>query len=423
MSQNLPLDASTNLAVSGLAVQLRVLSGLHAGAAVLLEASHSPSLTLGPSPDHDVVLRDAPGQAELVWRESTWWWCEPGFEQALPMDGAWTWGPVHFSLASPQAPWRMPQAWLFERLPVADALDDEASAVNQVASPALSDLPDANDPQDPVSKAVPGEGSRRHDLGQVPARAPASLGQRLGVALLALLGASVALVWWMSTWDAGSTTRATGAAAVSPQVAAANTVMDVTRLMDVLQSKGYSDFVRVKVHEDGRPILLGVVADDDALDQLLAEVSQVTRRIVLNVITDSEFKLRVQGLQVTAPAGVKLNAQPVGLLALQLGKEGASTESDVLAWANAELPEAVHVYMAGSETARSKAILAEHPQARTAAGPRIKAILGGSNPYVLLATGEKWLPGGVAQGWTLLSIEADELLLQNAKGEQLSSPR
>ena len=425
MSQSLSLDNPSDLVPSGSVLQLRVVAGLHAGAAVLLDESHATTLTLGSGPGHDVVLRDAPGSAELVSRESMWWWCEPGFERLLPADCSWKWGAVHFSMTQQVAPWRTPLAWFFERLPVVDALDDEASAVNQVAPTTSSKMPDVNDSEDPVFKAVPGESAVEHgrDFASKMRDPTVSKGPGWVGALLGLLCASVALVWWLSVSDDAGSVVPPLVVPVASQGTPTNTVEDVARLIDVLHNKGYSDTVRVKVRDDGRPILLGVVADDDALDQLLAVVSQVTRRIVLNVMTEPEFKLRVQALQATAPPGTKLSALPIGLLEVQLSNAATTGWPNVQAWIDAELPEAVHVYAAGLNVGSSKEALAHKIMPQLKAGPEIKAILGGVNPYVLLANGEKWLPGGISQGWTLLAIDADALVLQNSKGESLRSPR
>jgi hypothetical protein len=169
--------------------------------------------------------------------------------------------------------------------------------------------------------------------------------------------------------------------------------------------------------------LLGVVADDDALDQLLSVVAKVTRRIVLDVITDPEFKLRVQALQKTAAPGVQLNPLPIGLLEVQYKSDGASDWSAIQDWLRTELPEAVLVYAAEQKTVSSKEPAAPKTVTQVKVGPEIKAVLGGTNPYVILDNGEKWLPGGINQGWTLLSVDADALVLQNSKGESLRSPR
>ncbi len=422
MSESLSLDMPTDPLASGSAVQLRVLAGLHAGASVLLDVSHTQKLTLGPGPEHDVVLRDAPGNAQLVCRESVWWWCEPEFERPLPVGSSWKWGGVHFSMLPQRAPWEMPLNWLFERLPLVDALDDDVLPADPVAASSQPSLHDVNDPQEPVFSAVPVGAVAGYGIAQEEHVSSVGKGRRLTVPLLVLLGVGVALVWWWSARSAGPVLPAP-VAALTPQVTATNTVDDVALLSKVVREEGFSDTVRVKTREDGRPILLGVVADDDALDQLLSVVAKVTRRIVLDVITDPEFKLRVQALQKTAAPGVQLIPLPIGLLEVQYKSDGASDWSAIQDWLRTELPEAVLVYAAEQKTVSSKEPAAPKTVTQVKVGPEIKAVLGGTNPYVILDNGEKWLPGGINQGWTLLSVDADALVLQNSKGESLRSPR
>ena len=424
MSDSLTLKIHSDPIPTDSAVQLRVVAGLHAGASVFLDMSITQKLTLGPGPEHDVVLRDAPGSAQLVCRESVWWWCEPEFERHLLVDSSWKWGSVHFSMLKQLAPWEIPSNWLFERMTVVDTFDDELSPEDQVLSSTQPDVQDMNDPQGPVFTAIPLGESVGYGLAQEVHMSSVSRSRRLTINVLLLIGVGVALVWWLSSRKAGPVVPVpVPVAALTPQTTFSNTADDLALLSHVVKERGFDDTVRVKMSQDGRPILLGVVADDDALDLLLSFVAKVTRRIVLNVITEPEFKLRVQALQKTAAPGIQLNPLPIGLLEVQQKSDIAPEWSDIQDWLRTELPEAVLVYLAEPKTVSSNTPLVSRTITQVKAGPKIKAVLGGDNPYVLLVNGEKWLPGGIYQGWNLLSVDADALVLQNSKGESLRLPR
>lgn len=422
MSESLFLDLPSDPILSGSAVQLRVVAGQHAGASVFLDITLTQNLTLGPGPDHDVVLRDAPSSAQLVCRESVWWWCEPEFERPLSVDSSWKWGSVHFSMSQQLAPWETPSDWLFERLPVLGAWEGDLRPKDQVVVATQPSVGEVNDSQEPVFSAVPVGEVVGYGIAQEEHMSSVPRGRWLTVPVLVLIGVGVALVWWLSAINIGPVVPAP-VVALTPQATTINMVDDVARLRSVVKETGFGDTVRVKTREDGRPILLGVVADDEALDQLLSVVAKVTRRIVLDVITEPEFKLRVQALQNTAAPGVQLNPLPIGLLEVQLKSDSASDWSDIQVWLRSELPEAVVVYAAEQKRVSSKEPLAPKSVTQVKGGPEIKAVLGGTNPYVLLDNGDKWLPGGINQGWTLLSVDADALVLQNSKGESLRSPR
>jgi hypothetical protein len=55
--------------------------------------------------------------------------------------------------------------------------------------------------------------------------------------------------------------------------------------------------------------------------------------------------------------------------------------------------------------------------------PDIRIVVSGAQPYVVLGSGEKWLPGGRVGGWYLTAIEARTLVLEDVRGRRVSSPR
>jgi hypothetical protein len=225
-------------------------------------------------------------------------------------------------------------------------------------------------------------------------------------------------------------------------------VADPSAVNAALASAGLDRRVRVIPLSDGRVRLSGVVADDDELDRAIAAVRRSTSRIVQGILTQREFAVRLAELQVEAPQPVSLRAAPVGRVLLLDAERPGLDIARLKSWLAQVLPEAQEVELAQAKrlaeaialpgAAPLAAVPPPPPPPVAAIGalpavppdqpplpdlPEIRLVMGGSNPYVVLASGEKWLPGGRIGGWYLTSIEAQALILEDGLGRQLRSPR
>jgi hypothetical protein len=438
-------------------LELRIASGVHAGARIALPPAPeagTATLSIGPGLDHDVVLSDAPGSARLQFEEGNWRWAEQDFRAALTPGSAWKWGEVQFGLAAAGSDWSLPGALLFDRsvpraAPTQDAVPSGAS---DTAAPAAS--PDAGDERAMGLKQTSDESGgepgqfRDSEASRDPVRAPA---RRTG--LIAILATLVLVV-------AGALFAAfVGRKPAEPAVArpstpepAAPSNADPSAVMAALTGAGLDRHVRLIPLADGRIRLSGVVGDDDELDRAIAAVRRVTSRIVQGILTQREFAARVAALQLEAPQPVTLRAVPVGRVHLVDPERKGIDVRAVESWLARVLPEALAIEVpraaplaetparmegqAGGGAAFATAPAAAVPVAAIATLPAvpsdqpplpgipdIRLVMGGSNPYVVLGSGEKWLPGGRVGGWYLTSIESKALILEDTLGRQIRSPR
>lgn len=429
-----------------LVIQLRVLSGLHEGA-VLAWRSDQSRLQLGPSGGVDVLLRDAPGLAELVCDQGAWSWQEPGFDQPLQIGQSWRWGPLVLSLASASQPWpeEMP-ALAFDRQPgrapevapepVIEAAD-AAGAVSEAASePASQEAPAGDEPNSgPIDSPVAqGKTTRGSRMGA----------GRLAVVLALALVLILALLWGL----AGQTKPAHETAA--PAASEPIVPVDLAQVKKALLDLGLASQVRSELRADGRLLLTGVVADDEQLEALMRAITPITRRVSPRVITQAEFVARARALQPNLPEGIEASPQEGGQLLL-LAKQQEVDWVLARQLVDSELPEAVSVDHrspvppAPVQTARPAAPVAPatplgspNPPAAPAtvatsaapppeppfpALPAVSAVMGGPRPYLLLATGDKWLPGGKIGGVVLQSIQDDAVVFDDGQGRTLRKPR
>ena len=430
-----------------LVIQLRVLAGLHEGA-VLAWRSDQSRLQLGPSGQVDVLLRDAPGLAELICDQGAWSWQEPGFDQPLQVGQSWRWGTLVLSLASASQPWpeEMP-ALAFDRQPgrapevapepvieVADA----AGAVSEAAEPASQEAPAGDEPNsEPIDPPVArGKTTRSSRM------AAGRLAVVLGLALVLIL----AVLWGL----AGQTKPAHEMAA--PPVSEPILPVDLAQVKKALLDLGLASQVRPELRADGRLLLTGVVADDEQLEALMRAITPITRRVSPRVITQAEFVARARALQPNLPEGIEASPQEGGQLLL-LAKQQEVDWVLARQLVDSELPEAVSVDHrsptppAPVQTARPAAPAAPAtplgrptPPAAEAtvaapaappppaeppfpALPAVSTVMGGPRPYLLLASGDKWLPGGKIGGVVLQSIQDDAVVFDDGQGRTLRKPR
>jgi hypothetical protein len=189
---------------------------------------------------------------------------------------------------------------------------------------------------------------------------------------------------------------------------------------------------------------------------MIAAVRRVTRRLVQGVLTQREFAQRVADLQRETPQSVLMRPAPIGRVLLVDAESARLDLAAFKAWLAKALPEALEVsvverarlaeiegmpFTAGAAQAAgapSAAFIPPPPAPVTAIPvlpdvpaeepplpelPDIRIVVSGAQPYVVLGSGEKWLPGGRVGGWYLTAIEARTLVLEDVRGRRVSSPR
>jgi hypothetical protein len=148
------------------------------------------------------------------------------------------------------------------------------------------------------------------------------------------------------------------------------------------------------------------------------------------VITQAEFVSRVNTLQNNLPEGIHASAQDNGQLLLE-------APNDQVDWALArqlvegEIPEVALVQQLARgaqplpQPGGELELTADAPRRDAAfpAIPRIAAVMGGARPYLMLDQGQKWLPGGKIGGLTLLAVEDQSLVFEDAQGRTWRRPR
>jgi type III secretion protein D len=432
-------------------LQLRVLAGLHEGAGVALA---DPGLALAAGGDADVLLRDAPAQARLVLNDGVWTWREAGFEQALQSGQAWRWGTVVLALAAADQPW--PDALpplVFDRQSFQPpVLPDEAPAPEASAQPGDAHPAAASGEASPPLPADAAESGAPDQ--QPPARAAARPWRWLLLALLGIvliMGVLAALLL-----SAGGPVPQPVAAVQS----ASSGPVNLARIDRTIAELGLQGSVKARVREDGRLMLRGVVADNEALEALIVAVARETRRYTPLLLTQAEFEARARALQPNLPAGIEASPEPGGLLVL-LGKRDDVDWVLARQLVDSELPEVVTVdhrpvvtpqavseWREARQALRQAAATAKPPQPPVAASageaavatvapvqplvaapvpmpplPVIHAVVGGPRPYLVLADGSKWLPGGKINALILVSIDNEQIVLEDAQGRTFKKPR
>lgn len=383
-------------------LELRIVAGLHAGAVVVLPPDGT-SLTLGADDDNDVLLRDAGfATAHLVHDDGGWVFeCNaqrivlaPGDALSLP--------PLAIALIAPDQPWR-DEALRWVAAPTREEPVMEAELPTVGMDPAIVTAHDEED-------AGIATDERPAPATRAPQRARGTYALA-GVATLAVL---------IATGIAVLLPAEEPPAPPAPVVAAA---VDPRSVEEVVRAAGYAEQVRVLARPDGRVLLRGVVADEEAQEALLKTVSTVTRRVVLNLMTQAEFAQRVRAVTPLLPDGVSAEPAARGIVALS----GLVNAEDDIALArgtmSSEVPEANGVDTTALTVRKPEPVVTTPRPPATPKLPRLVAVQGGANSYVLLASGERLLPGASINGYRLTTIEDTAIVVEDRGGRRYRIPR
>ena len=441
-------------------LQLRILSGMHAGACAPLQGD---VYMLGALDDCDFVLSDAgvqPHHARLSRLDDGWqldWVAEEGAEPVLaPMrlqsGKAVPMGPIVVAVDDAQAPW--PTLEQLVLVPHAPALEAQLPAPAQPAA--------------------------------APARRP--WGRRLMpvAVVLALLISS--LVWL--AWPAGFDPLAPSGA--GPAAAAATLPVAVPPDAAQMQAnKQAIDAALKTVSLDGRVklehtaagwVVHAPVMSEAEGEVLLAALSRIRPRPVLRMTSESELRDEVAAalaqLAGEQRAAVSLHAAGQGRFRIEGAMNSAAARDKLLAvlaesfphvrgWDNAvatpqdagtrlladlrdrgwqasgewrdgamhiavqlqqrDVPSWERTLLAATQAhpvplraqmtiVQTVAPVAVAPAAASAAPAlpfTVRSVVGGDMPYVLLTNGEKLAQGAVSQGWRLSAVSVNQVVFEN----------
>lgn len=428
------------------AVELRIFSGIHAGARAALAPGR---LLLGADPDCDLILCDpgvAPRHAELRSDDSGWRLFPLVAGAGLPVDGVrlapgvgLSIGPVLVALAALDAPWQLPEATFAE----------EAALPAAPGTPAVAPLPPTPAPQ----AGGAGRPSRTNRT-SCPRRLPLGL-LASGAAVFAVL---LAVVLALTPAD-------------EAPLPAAPPVDALAQALAVVQRLEMTAQVQAERMADGRVLVSATLLDESGYETLAQALAQLNPRPALRVTGEQQLiesvndAVRARGGDLSvdylgagrfrlggrvgsdAEGEALLRALAAGLPAVR-GFENALLSTDRLA---AQLLDELRehgasslhgqwqddVFMVDARVALhvrlpwEQALLridARHGRSirfavrtewRAAAGDdlpfRIQSVVGGATPYLVLADGRKILPGGRVDGWRLLEIDGLQVVFDEPR--------
>lgn len=393
------------------ALELRILTGLHAMAAAPWTDANTP-LSLGHGPDNDVILRDAPFErAELRQHADE-------FElliddqvltitQGQPVQG----DPLTWIIQSNDAAW--PTQWHnATRLHLKSMQSETAEALPLSTLTLTSDNTPLPDARHPLETDDLQEVMMDSPLVESPVSTSRAWPRYAAWSLFLLCTGATLLYLHALKTEQGTAVQAQ----INPApITSAAQDVTVETLEQLLKDAGWSEQVGVKAGSQGGFRLLGVVNSMDDVEQVVHLLSSQTRRIEPHVLTQLEFEQRVNGLQTELPEGIRVFADTGGRILLQVNQAQRAQIKPTRDLLLAEIPEArdVEVVTAGKRV----------PAYTSAAGgwslPPIASVHSGENAYVMLTNGHKVLPGGSLAKLTLSSIEDGTLVLQAPNGQLL----
>lgn len=398
---------------------LRVIQGLHQGASVPL-AEFPAGLQIAPDGLADVLLRDAPGVARMSLIEGAWHWQEDDFSHVLNVGTTWRWGGLVLSLMTEETPW--PQA-----LPPLSFERTNLSPLQETDTLADESRPKATDDQadELLDLAELDSGLQTKQLAPSMVRSSGRLSASrvvlVVIALICVVLVGLALASLAVAPSVGQTPITTSDGSNGPP--------DMKQVREVLLGLDLEELLDANLRSNGRLVVKGVVPDDERLERLATALRKLSRNTSLMVITQDEFVARVKNLQNNLPEGIRAFAQDGGQLWLEALDDSVNWE---LAYqlVDGEIPEVVRidngVLNPTSQPYKKNAALPVEQSVQDLAFPvipRIVAIIGGAQPYLMLAEGQKWLIGGKISGLTLQAIEDQSLVFEDARATLWRRPR
>lgn len=451
--------------------ELRVLTGTHAGARVLLPEGEQ---VLGSADACDLILSDegvAAQHARLERQDdgSTVLRWQDGSLPPLvirPGEGAVV-GPVRIAVEAADTPWRTD-------VPIQQPAPEAPDVDGAEAMPADDEAAQSPAPQ-PVAHPA-----------QVSHRSIASNLMLAGLTLLAV--ASIALVWW--TWQrhrqapaAPAAMQAKAPVASNPTPGAAPAVAVRDPVTEAVARLGLGERVQVQARPGRTPLVHASLLSDDETDQLASALLRLSPRPGLRLLSPSDVQATIDavleahaggsGRTLSARYGdgrfslrgrvaddaardalmaelakalptvrnidsaVQTDAQAAAAMIEDLRTQGVGGVSGD--WQDGVL--ALKVDLSPAEVPRwERALLgaaSRHPLPFRATlnlreGPppapvrlpfTVRSVMSSEMPFVVLSDGRKLVAGATVAGWQLMEIRVDAVVFEGADGRRITLER
>ena len=343
--------------------ELRLLTGVHAGASLTL--SPGESVTIGRSRSCDVVLHDAPfDKARLEAGEAGWLWHEPdGTRQAIPTGWGLSAGSLVLTVQSHPEPWAAPDdlqiAWVRPASPDAVGIGMASAGMSKATDDAsVASGPDTDSggiaAAAPGAPSSPGSSVESEPMAQPSIPLPSESEGRprrwldKGAWMLAPGAVLVAMAWYAAglTDPFLSLFRQPGADApvvAAPAAPSGASQGDFLRVSERIASAGFNDVLRASLRPDGRIEVTGVLDGVDEQDQVVQLLSPERRWIALALLTQREFAERVRDASRQLPEGFSAEALAGGrvrITGLMLSPEDGARARSIV---EERLPQAVAI--------------------------------------------------------------------------------
>ncbi len=419
--------------------ECRILAGLHQGASALLSPT-SDTYSVGTGSDADIVLRDLPvSTAQIRVDAQSWSWTDPEYAFTLALGEALDLGGVTLQICRAGDVWpASPTPARVQRRPSArdadttdrdnaadDAISEPASEATIATASADEDTDaahaagDERDPSAlsaPTNRAAPAMRRSRSRLAQV----------LVIIALAAAAGLPLAGAWIASTPEESS--EAPAAAAAAEPAPAAATEAELAAIEALIVEQEMQDRIEASLNDEtGRIEIAGVVADDDALENLVRAVRKVAQRVAMRVLTQADFAGEVAALQDDLPPDVKIASKPVGTVTLEgIVADDAERES-LIVQVESALPMAAEIYV--DIKTRTDLALEKRRQQKTAEVipdpplPQLMAVVSGPEPFLVMPNGDRIMVGGMVNGLTVMAISNTHIDYQLGNGKLLRAAR
>lgn len=294
--------------------ELRLLSGVHAGASISL--SPGDSVTIGRSRSCDVVLHDAPFElAQLEAGEDGWLWLEPdGTRQAIRRGQGLSAGALVLTVQPRAESWSAPAdlqiGWVRPGAPGLDLPDTrKTSDGSEVGAEPSTDAASIAGAQlsAPTGHGMPVDLNRPEDADVPAPPKPDRAGGRWPAQrawMLAPGAVLVALAWFADPFlGLFRPPPADAPAVATPASPSGASQEDLLRVSGRIAAAGFNDVLRAHLRPDGRIEVSGVLESVDEQDQVIQLLSPERRWVALALLTQPEFAERVRDAARLLPDG------------------------------------------------------------------------------------------------------------------------
>lgn len=401
-------------------LELRVLEGLHRGARASLNPG-SITHSVGKTTDFDIVLRDLPiDSGEIRIADQAWTWRDQDFEITIPWGEAVNVNGVVIQVCERSEPWpESPEGPIrHQRQQVSQRVSSEPGEENSESTDVSS-----------VDEKLTRESSETPAQPHRPTAAPSGIRKLgVGVAAAAALTALMVTAWIaISPPDQEASTPSAEQVAAESAKAQAINEEEIKAITALIDEKGLSERVEaIPNPSTGRIDIRGVMADDDEFEEFVRTVRKVTSRVLLRIVSHRDFATDVSGLQQDLPEGVQISTRPIGVIVLKGVVNNDEDREALIERIENLVPMAAEINVQLKTKSEQEKEARDNQRAgRDAATalPKIMAVVGGPEPFLVLQSGDRVMVGGVINGHTLTAITESQIEYKTPEGKTIRVSR